>query len=74
VGARTLVVESTARWGGTSMRSGGGLWMPANPLMLREGRHDTAEKALRYLDAVIGDVGPASSPERRPRVAPPSHR
>ena len=64
-GARTLVVESTARWGGTSMRSGGGLWMPANPLMLREGRHDTAEKALRYLDAVIGDVGPASSPERR---------
>jgi 3-oxosteroid 1-dehydrogenase len=64
-GARTLVVESTGRWGGTSMRSGGGLWMPANPLMLREGRHDSAELALAYLDAVVGDAGPASSPERR---------
>jgi len=64
-GARTLVVEATDRWGGTTMRSGGGLWMPANPLMARDGVQDSAEDALRYMDEVIADVGPASSPERR---------
>jgi 3-oxosteroid 1-dehydrogenase len=64
-GARVLVAESTDRWGGTTMRSGGGLWMPANPLMARDGVADTPEEALTYMDAVIDDVGPASSPERR---------
>ena len=34
-GLSTLVVESTDRWGGTTMRSGGGLWMPNNPVMRR---------------------------------------
>ncbi|MEV4112699.1 FAD-dependent oxidoreductase [Nonomuraea sp. NPDC049695] len=60
-----LVVESTARWGGTTSISGGGLWMPANPLMLRDGVPDSAEEALRYMDEVIAETGPASSPERR---------
>lgn len=64
-GASVLVVEASDRWGGTTMRSGGGLWMPANPLMLRDGVEDSVDKALTYLDRVIGDVGPASSPERR---------
>ncbi|MFG1613251.1 FAD-dependent oxidoreductase [Nonomuraea wenchangensis] len=36
-GLDALVVESTPRWGGTTSVSGGGLWMPANPLMLRAG-------------------------------------
>ncbi|WP_436763590.1 FAD-dependent oxidoreductase [Streptosporangium sp. V21-05] len=65
LGLDVLVVESTPRWGGTTSVSGGGLWMPANPLMLRAGVRDSAEEALRYMDDVIGDVGPASSPERR---------
>lgn len=62
---RTLVLESTDRWGGSTNLSGGALWMPANPLMAKRGAHDSAEEALRYLDEVIGDAGPASSPERR---------
>lgn len=45
--------------------SGGGLWVPNNPLMLKAGVHDSYEDAKLYLDRVIGDVGPASSPERR---------
>lgn len=64
-GLDVLVVESTARWGGTTAVSGGGLWMPANALMRRDGVQDSPEEALRYMNDVIGDVGPASSPERR---------
>lgn len=64
-GASVLVVESTAKWGGTTALSGGGLWMPANPLMLKQGRADSVDKALTYLAAAIGEAGPASSPERR---------
>jgi 3-oxosteroid 1-dehydrogenase len=61
-GQRTLVLESTARWGGTTNLSGGGLWMPTNPLMSVP---DSVDEALAYMDAAIGDAGPASSPERR---------
>ncbi|MEU8248864.1 FAD-dependent oxidoreductase [Nonomuraea sp. NPDC048916] len=64
-GLNVLVVESTPRWGGTTSISGGGLWMPANPLMIRAGVQDSADEALGYMDDVIGDAGPASSPERR---------
>ena len=45
-GLSTLVVESTDRWGGTTMRSGGGLWMPNNPVMRRCGIQDSREEAL----------------------------
>ncbi|MFD0591472.1 FAD-binding protein [Catellatospora coxensis] len=64
-GRRVAVVESTATWGGTTALSGGGLWMPANPLMLRKGHADSVDKALTYLQAAVGDAGPASSDARR---------
>ncbi|MDP4504941.1 FAD-dependent oxidoreductase [Nonomuraea turcica] len=64
-GQRVLVVESTSKWGGTTALSGGGLWMPTNPLMATFGREDSVDKALTYMAAAIGDAGPASSPERR---------
>lgn len=64
-GAKVLVLEREPSWGGTSAWSGGGMWMPNNPLMQRDGAGDSTERALQYMDAVIGDVGPASSPERR---------
>ncbi|MFD0523131.1 FAD-dependent oxidoreductase [Paractinoplanes durhamensis] len=60
-GLRVLVVESTAKWGGTTALSGGGLWMPTNPFV--DG--DSVEKALTYMESAIGEAGPASSPERR---------
>ncbi|KPL83969.1 3-oxosteroid 1-dehydrogenase [Thermanaerothrix daxensis] len=64
-GLEPLVVESMDRVGGSSGMSGGGMWIPNNPLMLRAGVHDSFEEARLYMDTVIGDVGPASSPERR---------
>jgi 3-oxosteroid 1-dehydrogenase len=60
-----LVIEKSGFWGGTSGISGGGLWIPVNPVMLAAGEKDSTEEALRYLNDIIKDVGPASSPERR---------
>ncbi|MCS7257699.1 MAG: FAD-binding protein, partial [Thermomicrobium sp.] len=64
-GFEPLVVEKTAFVGGTTAWSGGGLWIPNNPVSRRAGLRDSFEEALRYMNEVIGDVGPASSPERR---------
>ncbi len=64
-GLKVLIVESTEKWGGTTAVSGGGLWMPNHPDMHKIGKRDSREDVLTYMDAVIGDVGPASSKERR---------
>jgi 3-oxosteroid 1-dehydrogenase len=64
-GMKTLVLEKLPVWGGTSAYSGGGLWIPANDLMARDGVDDSPEQALRYMNTVIDYTGPASSPERR---------
>ncbi|MEW6649216.1 MAG: FAD-binding protein [Chloroflexota bacterium] len=64
-GLEPLIVESTHLLGGSSAMSGGGLWIPNNPLMLKAGVQDSYEKARLYMDTVIGDVGPASSAQRR---------
>jgi len=65
VGLEPLIVESTGKLGGSSAMSGGGAWIPNNPLMLKAGVPDSYEDAKMYMDRTIGDVGPASSPERR---------
>ncbi len=64
-GLDPIVLESTKLVGGSSAMSGGGLWIPNNPLMLKAGVHDSYQDAKLYMDTTIGDVGPASSPERR---------
>lgn len=64
-GLSTLVLEKTRYWGGTTAYSGGGVWIPANPLMLADGVEDSVADGLRYLEEIVGDVGPASSPQRR---------
>lgn len=64
-GLDPLVVESMGLIGGSSGMSGGGMWIPNNPLMLNAGVSDSYEQARLYMDTVIGDVGPASSPQRR---------
>lgn len=64
-GLRPLMVESTGLLGGNSAISGGGLWIPNNHVIKRGGQTDSYDEARTYLDACVGDVGPASSPERR---------
>lgn len=64
-GLKPLVVEKAAVWGGTSALSGGGLWIPNNHLMRTDGENDSFESALQYMEAVVHEVGPASSRERK---------
>jgi 3-oxosteroid 1-dehydrogenase len=64
-GIEPLIVEKQALVGGSTGLSGGMVWLPNNPLMQSEGIADSHEDGLAYFDDVIGDVGPASSPERR---------
>ncbi len=64
-GAKTLVIEKQSTFGGATWYSGGVLWIPANPLMSVAGMPDTEDEGRRYLDDLIGDVGPASSGARR---------
>ena len=64
-GLEPLVLEKQAIVGGSTGMSGGIIWLPNNPLMRAEGIADSHEDGLAYLEAVVGDVGPASSPERR---------
>lgn len=53
-GLRVAVLEKSNLIGGTTATSGGGVWMPANSLMLAAGQYDTPERALGYLRKVIG--------------------
>lgn len=64
-GRDVLVLESTDLVGGSSAMSGGGAWIPDNPVMKAAGVDDSYQQARQYLDLCVGDVGPASSPERR---------
>lgn len=64
-GLQPLVVEKDDKIGGSSAYSGGALWIPNNPISQAAGVRDSTENGLRYMNAVIGDVGPASSKERK---------
>jgi 3-oxosteroid 1-dehydrogenase len=74
LGLEPLVLEKQERVGGSTGMSGGIIWMPDNPLMRAEGVPDSHEDGLAYLEAVVGDAGPASSPERRETFLNEGHR
>ncbi|QQM46023.1 3-oxosteroid 1-dehydrogenase [Streptomyces liliifuscus] len=61
-GLSCVVVEKAATFGGSAARSGAGIWIPNNPVILAAGVPDTPAKAAAYLAAV---VGPDVSAERR---------
>jgi 3-oxosteroid 1-dehydrogenase len=64
-GAEVLVLEKQERFGGSTAMSGGIVWVPDNPVMRAEGVADSYEDAMVHFETVVGDVGPASSSERR---------
>lgn len=64
-GLDVILTESMDKWGGTTAISGGGLWMPANPLMHSDGIQDSIEEAYAYMEATIGNLGPWTSAERK---------
>ncbi|WP_163766260.1 3-oxosteroid 1-dehydrogenase [Mycolicibacterium parafortuitum] len=58
-GLSTIVVEKAPHYGGSTARSGGGVWIPNNEVLKGAGVKDTADAARTYLHAIIGDVVPA---------------
>jgi 3-oxosteroid 1-dehydrogenase len=64
-GLRALVIEKAELWGGSTALSGGGIWIPLNPLMQANGGGDTIEAARTYLDEVVRGEEPATSRKRR---------
>jgi 3-oxosteroid 1-dehydrogenase len=59
-GLRVVVIEKTGRFGGSTARSGGGLWVPGNEVLRRAGVADSPEQARTYLAHVAGDRVPAA--------------
>ncbi|EWZ28346.1 hypothetical protein FOZG_17986 [Fusarium oxysporum Fo47] len=64
-GLDTLVIEKSDKFGGTSSYSGSSVWIPNNHLQPQHGIVDSLEAGATYIDALVKDAGPASSPERR---------
>ncbi|MFM0140537.1 FAD-dependent oxidoreductase [Caballeronia grimmiae] len=56
LGARVLLVESTARVGGSTAISGGMVWIPANHKMRQAGIDDSAEASRRYVEETVPGV------------------
>jgi 3-oxosteroid 1-dehydrogenase len=57
-GASVVVIEKTGLVGGSTARSGGAFWIPANPVLAERGAGDSLDRATRYLDAVVGGHAP----------------
>ncbi|MCX3285790.1 3-oxosteroid 1-dehydrogenase [Streptomyces sp. NEAU-H22] len=58
-GLSCVVVEKAPTFGGSAARSGAGIWIPNNPVLLAAGVPDTPAKAAAYLAAVVGPDVPA---------------
>ena len=59
-GLKTVLIEKSPYWGGSTSRSGGGVWIPNNSVLKRDGVDDTVEQARAYVHAIIGEHAPAA--------------
>ena len=60
-GLDTVIIEKSPYWGGSTSRSGGGVWIPNNQVLKRDGVKDDPEAARTYVRAIVGD---GVAPER----------
>src|ERR1700754_4942858 len=60
-GLDTLLIEKSAYFGGSTARSGGGVWIPGNYALRAAGQvaPDDAAESKRYLESIVGDEVPA---------------
>jgi 3-oxosteroid 1-dehydrogenase len=54
-GLSVVVIEKAPHFGGSTARSGGGVWIPNNEVLARDGVADTAQAARTYLHSIIGE-------------------
>ncbi|MFC4059143.1 FAD-binding protein [Planomonospora corallina] len=59
-GLSPLIVEKGSRYGGSTAISGGGIWIPNNPVLRAEGHDDSRESVRRYLDLLTAGRVPAA--------------
>ena len=59
-GLSVVVVEKAPTFGGSAARSGAGIWIPNNNVILAAGVPDTPAKAAAYLAAVVGTDVPTA--------------
>ena len=57
-GLDTVLLEKSGHFGGSTARSGGGVWMPGNYALRDAGQADPIAESKRYLDSIVGDVVP----------------
>ena len=57
-GLRTLLIEKSSYFGGSTARSGGGVWIPGNYALKAAGQVDEGddEASHLYLDSIVGDA------------------
>ncbi|WP_052423616.1 3-oxosteroid 1-dehydrogenase [Nonomuraea candida] len=70
-GLRTVVLEKAATYGGSAARSGAGIWIPCNEVILAAGVPDTPAKAAAYLARVVGDTVPLARQQAFLAAGPP---
>lgn len=61
-GLTVVVVEKAGCFGGSTARSGGGVWVPNNAVLRKAGVRDTPQRAAAYLEHLLGDT--ISEPRR----------
>ncbi|HNP56782.1 MAG TPA: 3-oxosteroid 1-dehydrogenase [Gordonia sp. (in: high G+C Gram-positive bacteria)] len=59
-GLSTVLIEKSPYWGGSTSRSGGGVWIPNNSVLRRDGVEDTVDEARKYVHSIIGEHAPAA--------------
>ncbi|GAA5169415.1 3-oxosteroid 1-dehydrogenase [Pseudonocardia eucalypti] len=64
LGLDVVLVEKAGTFGGSTARSGGGVWIPNNAVLRRAGVRDTPDGAATYLATLLG----ADIPEERRRA------
>lgn len=57
-GLSVVLIEKAPHFGGSSARSGGGVWIPNNSVLKRAGVADTPQAARMYLDSIVDGVNP----------------
>ncbi|UMG92341.1 3-oxosteroid 1-dehydrogenase [Nocardioides sp. TF02-7] len=62
-GLDTVLVEKSGYFGGSTARSGGGVWVPGNYALRAAGQVDDGDddRARTYLDAIVGDDAPKAN-------------
>ena len=54
-GLSVVIVEKAQQWGGSTARSGGGVWIPGNDILIQQAPADDLESARKYLRAIVAD-------------------